>query len=376
MRELTMPTTDQIHETVETDIETYTETLLPPLHHQWPLPLHDRLALEAAFPTSLRLQAEAKQQERRKVIRQAIITQLNIGEDTVARDLAYLAFLLVKKGRGGEIIGDPYAIKAYGKGNHSNLQQQELPYTGLEGYYAGSEQMATRPGLTPGEIILEEANIGAALLKTMKKRYIEHNAWAEFARLKHTLDGGRPDEDALKTLQGYFGMIVGRLHARIYRNAEFALTLSEQLEQLEQLMSEASGRSSQAQNLHQELLTTYETLKHERERMSEAEREQERQERWRREQIRAERLAEFHNFRAKTYQILNASNQGSYVLGVQDTALDRVAITETISLPDIPTRHTYAPTCVPMTVEQIEGFLFLTKLGDVAGDPVVRSVYR
>src|SRR2546421_11226451 len=60
-------------------------------------------------------------------------TQLYSGEGEYSRDTRYLAFLLVKRGRGGEIVGNPYAM---GKGG----SKQELPYTGLEGYYAGSER--------------------------------------------------------------------------------------------------------------------------------------------------------------------------------------------------------------------------------------------
>jgi hypothetical protein len=373
MRGLAMQTIDEIHQKVETDIDTYTETLLPPLQHQWPLPPHELFALKLAFPAPQEPQTETDQRERRKAIRQAIIRQLNSNEATIARDLAYLAFFLVKKGRGGEIVGNPYAIKTNGKSNH---QQQELPYTGLEGYYAGSEKTATRPGLALEEIILEEAKIGAELLKTVKKHYIEHNAWVDFAHLKQMLDEGRSDPYELKTLQVYFGMVVGRLHVRIYHNSEFALTPSEQIEQLGQLLSEVSGRTSEDQHLRRDLQATYEKLRHERENMSEAERKQEQQERRRREQVRAERLAEFHNFRAETYHILAASSQGSYTVGVQDTTPDNVVITETVTLPDIPSRNSYPPTYVRMTAEQVEGYLFLTKLGELGGDPIVRSVYR
>jgi hypothetical protein len=48
-----------------------------------------------------------------------------------------------------------------------------LIYTGLEGYYAGSEKTATRPGMTPEDILLEEASLGAELLKTIKKDAVE-----------------------------------------------------------------------------------------------------------------------------------------------------------------------------------------------------------
>lgn len=367
-----MPITDEISQKVETDIDIYTETLLPPLQHQWLLPASELLVLNTAFPTPFEPETAAEERQRRKAIRQAIIAQLNRGEATAFRDLAYLAFLVVKNGRGGEIVGDPYAITTTGKTRH----QEALPYTGLEGYYAGSQKTATRPGLAPEYIVLEEANIGAELLRTMKRRYIEHNAWVEFARLQQMLDKERPDAKELKIFEVYFGMIVGRLHVRIYRNPEFALTLSEQVEQLEQLLREAGGRAKVDQRFRHELQRTYETFKRELESRSEKERQQERQERRRREQVRAERLAAFQTFRAETYRLLATSSRGRYTVGVDDTSPDDVVITEQMTLPNLPGRQAYPPTYITMTPEQVRGYLFLAKMGDVGGSPVVRSVYR
>ena len=325
------------------------------------------------FPIQRSHHPRRNERERRKAVRRAIIAHLNSGEVALDRDLAYIAFFLMKKGRGGEIVGNPRAIRANGKDNHRLL---ELPYTGLEGYYAGSERTATRPGLTPEEILLEEANIGAELLKAVKRRSIEHDLWIEFARLKRTLDEGRPDAAELKTIQGYFGTVVGRLHVRVYRNPEFDLTLSEQIEQLERLMSEVPGRTSEDKRLRRALQATFDMLKREQESIGAAEREQQRQEHKRREQVRTERLAEFHNFRAETYRLLAASRAGNYEIAVQETSPEDVAISETVTLPAIPLRDAYPPTCVRMTAEQVEGYLFLTGLGELGGDPVVRSIYR
>jgi hypothetical protein len=47
--------------------------------------------------------------------------------------------------------------------------------------------------MTPEEMLQEEANIGAELLKSIKKRCIEQNTWTDFTRLKHVLAGGKPD---------------------------------------------------------------------------------------------------------------------------------------------------------------------------------------
>ena len=91
------------------------------------------------------------------------------------------------------------------------------------------------------------------------------------------------------------------------------------------------------------------------------------------EKIRADRLEDFHQFREVTYEILAASGQGQYTVGVQDTSLKDASITEEITLPDIPERSTYSPTPVHLTPKQLEGYLFLAHLGEIGGDPLVRS---
>jgi len=146
------------------------------------------------------------------------------------------------------------------------------------------------------------------LLKSIKKRCIEQNTWTDFSRLKHVLAGGKPDREELGDIQVYWSMIVRRLHVRIYRNPEFALTLTEQMERLEQLLSNIPGRSEEERRSRRAVQVEYNRLKQERERMSEAEREQERQERRARERIRTDRLAEFHRFREETYHLLSESS--------------------------------------------------------------------
>jgi len=99
--------------------------------------------------------------------------------------------------------------------------------------------------MTPEAILQEEANIGARLLGSLKKRAIEQNAWASFSGLKRALEGAEPDLEELRTIQLLWSTVVRRLHVRIYRNPEFALTLTEQLEQLERLLSSVPGRPAQ-----------------------------------------------------------------------------------------------------------------------------------
>ena len=360
----------ELQQNIENDIDHYTEKALPPLQHQWPQLGQALLALEHASAHLDRVNqqslTEQEKREKREAFRNAIIKQLYSNEGEYSRDTRYLAFLLVKRGRGGVIVGNPYTM---GKGG----RRQELPYTGLEGYYAGSERTSERPGMTCEEIIQEEAKIGAELLKSIKNHAIANNSWADFARLKHVLAGQKPDREELRTLQRLWTGVVKRLHVRIYHNPEFEPTLTEKNEQLEHLVSGAPTRTEQEKHIKMTLEGEYHRLREEYNNLSEDEEKQERQQRQTREQIRADRLEEFHQFRAATYEILAASDQGRYTIGVQDTSLKDASIIEEITLPDIPERSTYPPTLVHLTPEQLEGYLFLAHLGEIGGDPLVRS---
>jgi len=84
------------------------------------------------------------------------------------------------------------------------------------------------------------------------------------------------------------------------------------------------------------------------------------------------RLEEFDHFREETYAMLTRA-EGQYTLGIQDTSLENAAITETITLPQIPDRQAYPTTDVQLTSEQLEGYLFLARIGEIEGDPLVRS---
>lgn len=365
-----MTETDVLHQGIESDIEHYTETTLPPLQHRWPLLGKELFAMEQTLtdipaPNQQPL-TEREKREKREKIRNTIIAQLYRDEEAYPRDMRYLAFLLLKQGRGGEIVGDLFAVEKGGR-------KQELPYTGLEGYYAGSERTSKRPGMAQEEIIQEEANIGAQLLKTVKKHYIQSNSWVSFSRLKRVLEGADPDIEELRNTEVLWSMVVRQLHARIYRNQEFELTLSEQIEQLEQLLRETPGRTMEEKRLKSIVQAEYDQLKHKYENTSEAEREKERRERRERERIRANRLEEFQRFRDETYQIFTQSGQGRYIVSVQDDSLVEATIIETVTLPKIPGRNMYPPTNVHLTPEQLEGYMFLVKLGEIGGDPLARS---
>ncbi len=224
----------ELHQSIENDIDHYTEKALPPLQHQWPQLGQELFAMEQTFTDLDRVWqqplTEQEMREKREAFRNAIIKQLYSNEGEYSRDIRYLAFLIVVRGRGGAIVGNPYIM---GKGG----SKQELPYTGLEGSYAGSERTSKRLGMTCEEIVQEEAMIGAELLNAIKKHTIENNSWANFARLKHVLAGQKPDREELRTLQLLWTGIVKRLHVRIYHNPEFEPILTERIEQLEHLVS-------------------------------------------------------------------------------------------------------------------------------------------
>jgi hypothetical protein len=357
-------------EHIESAVNHDTAAVLPPLRRQWPQLGQELFEMEHVLTNVLeprRPLTEREKKEQQEKIRDTIISQLYLEEENYSRDTRHLAFLLLKQGRAGIIVGNPYTIEKGGK-------RLELPYTGLEGYYAGAEKTPDRPGLTGEEIIQEEANIGAKLLKTLKKRAIEQNSWIDFIHLKNALEWKVQDIEVIRSLQVLWGTIVRRLHTRLYHCPEFEPTLTEQIEHLEQLPGVAHKHTQEEKQFQNTFRGVYDRLRHELEAMSDKEKAQEKQERSRREWIRASRLAEFRHFHDETYHILLQSQQGRYAIDIQDTSLKDATITETITLPEIPGRQTYPETRVHLTPAQLEGYLFLAKLGEVGGDPLARSV--
>ena len=139
------------------------------LQRQWPQLGRKLFTLEYAltdtFVTYDPPLTEQEQRERKDKIRGHILAQLYRDEEKHSRDARYRAFLVVEKGRAGGIVGHPYYVD-------TNGMKRELPYTGLEGYYAGSQRTSDYPGLTQEEIIRDEAQIGSELLRTLKKRLL------------------------------------------------------------------------------------------------------------------------------------------------------------------------------------------------------------
>ncbi|HTK05948.1 MAG TPA: hypothetical protein VL485_02165 [Ktedonobacteraceae bacterium] len=346
-----------------------TEMTPPPIQQQWPLlgkevvTLEDISIVSGAGAESF---TEHEKQAQREKIRSDFLAQLYRNDGSHTRDIHHLAFLLLRQGRGGAIVGNPFARGQDGT-------QQELPYTGLEGYYAGSERTSIRPGMTREEILLEEANIGAHVLKNMKKDAIEQNTWQHITRVKNVLDQKKDDLEALRWIEIAWSGVVRRLHVRVYQNPEFEPTLTERMEQVNHFLNERSARTDAEKQAKTDMQAEYERLKYEYQCMSAEERKQEKQERKIKEWIRADRLEEFRCFQNETYQILGRTSEGQYFIGIQDASPREATITETITLPRTLDRALYPLTVVHFTPEQLEGYLSLVKLGERGGDPLTRS---
>jgi len=156
-----------------------------PLQRQWSQLGRELYSLERAlaahFVTYGHALSENEKIERAERFRNRVFAQLYNDDEKYSPETRYRAFLLVKHGKAGEIVGNPYFVDAYG-------QQQELPYTGLEGYYAGSIRTSAYPGMEPEDVIQEEAHIGIEILRTIKKHAIERYTWASFAIMKKGLE--------------------------------------------------------------------------------------------------------------------------------------------------------------------------------------------
>lgn len=343
------------------------------LQRQWPQLGRELYSLERALAAhfvtyghSLSATEKLEQTER---IRDRVFAQIYNDDEKYSPETRYRAFLLVRHGKAGEIVGNPYFVNAYGK-------RQEIPYTGLEGYYAGSIRTSEYPGLKLEEVILEEAHIGIEMLKTIKKHAIERYTWASYAKMKKGLESGEPDIEDLKNIEILWSEVVRRLHVRVYDNPEFEMTITEQFEQLEKLVSIAPIRTEEEKAYKAVLEAEYERLKTEIHNMSEEKREQERQERKDRERIRRERLKVYNHFRDTTYAILKEAGDGigEYDIQVNDSQWTDATIIETILLPETQPRIDFPLIRVTLSPEQLEGYLFLTELGDIGGDPIARTV--
>jgi len=154
-----MTTTDDIEQTSG-------QQAAVPLQRQWPQLGKELYTLERALAANLVTYGHSltdhEKMERVERVRNRVFAQLYSDDEKYTPETRYCAFLLVKDGKAGEIVGNPYFINAHGT-------KQELPYTGLEGYYAGSVRTSQYPGMTPEGVLQEEAYIGLEMLRTLKK---------------------------------------------------------------------------------------------------------------------------------------------------------------------------------------------------------------
>ena len=194
-----------------------------PVQRQWPQLGKELYSLERAlaahFVTYGHTLSEQETMERAKRFKNRVFAQLYNDDEKYSPETRYRAFLLVKNGKAGEIVGNPYIVDPYG-------QKQQLAYTGLEGYYAGSVRTSLYPGMTPEEVVREEAHIGVEMLRTIKKHAIERYTWASFAKMKKGLESGEPDIEDLKNIEILWAEVVRCLHVRIYDNPEFEMTIT------------------------------------------------------------------------------------------------------------------------------------------------------
>jgi hypothetical protein len=72
--------------------------------------------------------------------------------------------------------------------------------------------------------------------------------------------------------------------------------------------------------------------------------------------------------------MLKGTGNGDYGIQINDLHWSDANIIETILLPKTQEREDYDLTRVALTPEQVEGYMFLTELGDIGGDPIARSV--
>ncbi len=293
--------------------------------------------------------------EIREKLRAAIIEQC--GE----YERQYEAYELVKEGRAVEIVGNPHYIGRDG-------QECELPYTGLEGYYAGSEERSERPGMTKEQMVEEEANVGLELMRKIKKRCIDSYSWASFAKMQRASEDGIADVEDLRNLRLLWTGVVRRLSQRVYENEEARVTL---LEQLEALMSR-DPKIAQDRLLQEE----YARLLEEEKKMSKEEREEALASKRAREKIFRSRLEEFKRFRDETYSRLKdlCGRVPHIDYHIEDKTFADANILETLYLPPSADRSCSPPYLVNLTPEQVEGYLFLAHLGEKGGDPLIRGM--
>ena len=99
-----------------------------PVQRQWPQLGRELYTLERAlaahFVTYGHTLSENEKMKRAQRFRNRVFAQLYNDDEKYSPETRYRAFLVVKNGKAGEIVGNPYFVD-------TNGQRQELPYTCL-----------------------------------------------------------------------------------------------------------------------------------------------------------------------------------------------------------------------------------------------------
>ncbi len=281
-------------------------------------------------------------------------------------DKAHQAFLLVRSGRGGEIVGNPFATAK----EHSGVRYK-LGLTGLEGYYAGSKAISftyagktESVGLTPEDIILELANLGADQIKTIIEGRKEGEYY--YNDLKFALEHDNPTNEQLVEVKKMWNLIVTKLRSRMYDNPEFSRTLQEEMDYYRKYADMLDPRTEkEAKASAQQIYAEY---KAEWDKKTSAEQAYIRDETRKRQYLRSIRTKDLEAFRAETYRLIG-TKQG-YFINPEIENTKHPQITETVILPDI--SGEYTETSVGMTDNQINGYELLVDTGRYGGSPLVR----
>ena len=325
------------------------------IRREWPQLARELFELEhealAAHPPASE-QSKHEQLER---------VRLSILECCRAYERQYEAYELVRRGRACEIVGNPHY-----RGNEGTAHP--LPYTGLEGYYAGSEALPDRPGLTKEQIIEEEAAIGLELMRKIKRHCVASYSWASFTRLQRADEEEATSLESLTELYLLWTVAVRRLSQRVYQNEEYQVSPLERLESMIRKDPRLAGDSS----IQAEYARLLDAERH----LSREQRQEEHAKELARATVMRSRLQEFTRFREATYaQLRGPTGLFPHIdYGIEDRELASASIVETLCLPNPGDRNASPPYVVDLAPEQVEGYLFLAHLGEKGGDPLTRSL--
>jgi hypothetical protein len=325
------------------------------MRREWPQLARALFELEQEILAAHPLANEQAKHEQLERVRSSIL------ECCRAYEKQYEAYELVRRGRACEIVGNPHY-----RGNEQT--PLPLPYTGLEGYYAGSEELPDRPGLTKEQIIQEEATIGLELMRKIKRHCIASYSWSSFSRLQRADEDEATSLDSLTELYLLWTVVVRRLSQRVYKNEEYQVSPLERLEG----MIRKDPRLARDSSIQAE----YTQLVDEERQLSREQRQEEHAKELARAAVMRSRLQEFTTFREATYAHLKDST-GIFPhidYCIEDRELASASIVETLCLPKPGDRNASPPYFVNLTPEQVEGYLFLAHLGEKGGDPLTRSL--